>query len=233
MQLEFLVRRAPGEHERFARSYQAYPVHLLAIVVTDLFIGTQIDGLRSKLMSRTDPNAFGTQTRNDIDEFLGEARASVGGFSAVGPITFGNARRHSSNPFGHNIDLPDSVDCCQVVLVRIASGIVVYAQLVVPSTESDDPVEATFRPSNMVPVDRVHGSWRSHSMEAAKSAMLRRYLDTIVNNDLRPSGGLLGPQHDWDATLVLYTIPELPGDDSRCCFRRRRTAAALHALSPP
>ncbi len=199
-------------NQRLSASYEAFPVRLLAVVSADLYVGREIPTLDRHLAGFLPPG----RGRDSAHEFLQVAEATVGGGAGTHAASYYNTLE-SGWPTTEKVDwLPASVQSLHLLLRTLSTGIVMFGVLVVPSNREMDLAEKVLKGSHESPRRKEKGGTVTYTVEAAKTQVLRRNIEGMLNFGIFPADvGLLGSRRYPAGSLVVWDIAALPDDDNQ------------------
>jgi hypothetical protein len=121
--------------DRVLPSYN--PLRLVAVVIGDVFMDTDIRRLWQSLDRRLAPDANLREDRQHVQDFLRRAQSKAGGRESLGAIHFyppGEGRKYI--PGGHEIRMPVGVERVGLLLYQFAPGMVWGANTMSSSSRS-------------------------------------------------------------------------------------------------
>jgi hypothetical protein len=201
------------DNQRLAESYKQHPLRLVAVVVADIFMDTDIDKLARSIDPRLKaPGHDQRKHRAQVCDMLRRARSKAGGREGLGAIHFarsGEGRKYLGG--AHEIRLPPGVERVGLLLYQFAPGMVMAASV---AGAAPDLAASVFERHHPSPVRRTRSGISWEVVETAKTRDLETRLREIVAIDLLPRGaGLLRDRRFPDGTLVVWSGDEFPSDD--------------------
>src|SRR5712692_4069502 len=208
-----LAETDPRDNRRLAESYRQHPLRLVAVVIGDVFMDTDIRRLWQSLDRRLAPDANLREDRQHVQDFLRRAQSKAGGRESLGAIHFyppGEGRKYI--PGGHEIRMPVGVERVGLLLYQFAPGMVMAATVAALPSDLAASVFATHHAS---PVQKTRGYGVSFQfVETAKTRELERRLREVADIGLLPAGtGLLANNRFPAGTLVVWCAESYPSDD--------------------
>ena len=205
-----LAETGPRDNRRLAESYRQHPLRLVAVVIGDVFMDTDIRRLWQSLDRRLAPDANFRDDRQHVQDFLRRAQSKAGGRESLGAIHFyppGEGRKYI--PGGHEIRMPVGVERVGLLLYQFAPGMVMAA------TVAALPSASVFATHHASPVQKTRRYGVSFQfVETAKTRELERRLREVVDIGLLPAGtGLLAINRFPAGTLVVWCAESYPSDD--------------------
>lgn len=201
------------DNQRLAESFRQHPLRLVAVVIADIFMDTDIDKLARLLDRRLKAPGYDQRRhRAQVGNMLRRARSKAGGREGLGAINFagpGEGRKYLGG--AHEIRLPHGVERVGLLLDQFAPGIVMGAEVIAAQPGIAASVFERHHPS---PVRRTKDGLSWEMVEAAKTRDLETRLREIAAIDLLPRGaGLLRDRRFPDGTLVVWSGEKFPSDD--------------------
>ncbi len=201
------------DNQRLRESYKQHPLRLVAVVIADIFMDTDIDKFARLLDRRLKAPGYDQRRhRAQVRDMLRRARSKAGGREGLGAINFagpGEGRKYLGG--AHEIRLPRGVERVALFLDQFAPGIVMGAVVVAAQPDIAASVFERHHPS---PVRRTKDGLSWEMVEAAKTRDLETRLREIAAIDLLPRGaGLLRDRRFPDGTLVAWSGEKFPSDD--------------------
>lgn len=212
--LEHLAQSDIRDNQRLAASYGEYPLRLVAVVVADAFMDTDIDHLSKTLVKRLAPDTQGRQDRERVRNLLRRAQSKAGGGEALGAIHFwrpGEAKKYPGG--GHELAMPSGVDRLGLVLYQFAPGMVMAATVIAAPA---DTAAAVFGASHASPVRQLRNyGLQIQPVETAKTRDLEQRLRALAGLGLLPeSHGLLAERRFPAGTMVVWSAEQFPSQDA-------------------
>jgi hypothetical protein len=203
------------DNQRLAESYQQHPLRLVAVIIADVFMDTDIDELARSLDRRlTAPGYNQGENRQRVRDLLRRAQSKSGGREALGAIHFfqpGEGRKYLGG--GHELDMPSGVERVGLLLYQFAPGMVMAALVVAAPPDLAATVFARHHDS---PVQLTRTGHKWQMVEAAKTRELELRLREFATMNLLPSAhGLLGAKRFPAGTLVVWSGEKYPSADDR------------------
>jgi hypothetical protein len=203
------------DNHRLAESYDQHPLRLVAVVVADIFIDTDIGQLARALDGRLKAPGYDQSSRRTrVRDMLRRAQSKGGGREALGAIHFvrpGQGRAYLGG--AHEIRLPLGVDRVGLLLYQFAPGMVMGAMVI---AEQSDLAASVFGRHHDSPMRRIKAGHSWEVLETAKTRDLETRLREIAAIDLLPSQtGLLRNRRFPDGTLMVWLAEKFPSDDDQ------------------
>jgi hypothetical protein len=213
--IKHLAETDVKDNQRLAESFKQHPLRLVAVVVADIFMDTDIDKLARLLDRRLKAPGYDQRRhRAQVGNMLRRARSKAGGREGLGVINFagpGEGRKYLGG--AHEIRLPLGVERVGLLLDQFAPGIVMAAEVIAAQPGIAASVFERHHPS---PVRRTKDGLSWEMVEAAKTRDLETRLREIAAIDLLPTeAGLLRDRRFPDGTLVVWSGEKFPSDEGR------------------
>ncbi len=211
--LQHLAESDVEDNQRLAESYARYPLRLAAVVVSDVFMDTDIGHLWTALRRNLAPDRGLLRDRQRIRTFLHRAESKTGGEESLGVVHFyppDQARKYVGG--GHELQMPAGIDRLGLVLYQFAPGMVMAATVIAAPALTAAEV---FRTHHGSPVkQRRDFSLQWQPVETAKTRALEHRLRAFADIDLLPAHrGLLGRRRFPYGTVIVWTANNYPSHE--------------------
>jgi len=211
--IEHIAESDVKDNQRLAESYKQHPLRLVAVVVADIFMDTDIDNLARSLDWRLKAPGYDQRKhRAQVRDMLRRARLKAGGrevHSAIHFVRPGDGRKYLGG--AHEIQLPRGVERVGLVLDQFAPGMLMAALVV---GAGPDLAASVFERHHPSPIQRSSSGISWEVVETAKMRDLEAQLRESAAIDLLPGGaGLLRDRRFPLGTVVVWTGDHFPSDD--------------------
>src|SRR5438105_5453296 len=153
--LEHTAETDPKENKRLAESYRQYPLRLVAVVIADVFMDTDIGQLARSLDLHLARDVNLRDDRQRVRDFLRRAESKAGGREGLGAIHFyrpGEGGKYLGG--GHELPMPAEVESVGLLLYQFAPGMVMAAMVAAARAELAASIFAAHHKS---PVRKTRG----------------------------------------------------------------------------
>lgn len=202
-------------NKRLAESFASEPMRFAGLVVTDVFMGEDLDKLQRTVKRwLPNPRRLG-RGRADMEQFLSAARATLGAGAGVYSQMYVNASKPGW-PLSERVDwLPETIDAIHLISVTLGTGIVLFGYLCEPSSDFRQSIEATFTGSHESPM-RGRGAGRmTFTVELAKQQALASLMGSLSALPIMPTNaGLLADSRYPSGAMAAWIVSDFADTNS-------------------